>query len=83
MSRIYLEAKPVVIGFEHLYLVLRPDPVAGDIDSLSWRQSGDVLRGGVSRYLRYSFYAKRTAQELRRPLHHAGGCLGAAHLRHY
>src|ERR1051326_7421907 len=52
MSRIYLEAKIVYIagmnsGDYHLYLVQRDDPAPGQRDSLTWRQSGEVLRGFV------------------------------------
>ncbi len=52
MSRVYLEIEPVVkAGFDtgrfHLYLVRRPDPAPGDVNSLTWRSNGEVLRGGV------------------------------------
>jgi Ca2+-binding RTX toxin-like protein len=53
MTKIYLEMKPVYqggvnTGYFHLYIVSRPDPGPGDTDSLAWRSSGLVLRGGTS-----------------------------------
>ena len=51
---IYLEARPIFVGpyntgFYHLYLVERdsPDNLA-DENTLAWRNSGSVLRGGVN-----------------------------------
>lgn len=49
-KQIFLEAKPVFGSFPsfssyaHLYLVLRD--ADGDMSTLSYRQSGDVIRGG-------------------------------------
>ncbi len=50
---IYLEAKPVVVAgvttsYYHLYLVDRASPQSpDDLNSLAWRNSGSVLRGGM------------------------------------
>jgi hypothetical protein len=53
MSKMYLEWKPVFFGpinsgYFHFYLVLREDPASpAQLNDLTWRQSGDVLRGGL------------------------------------
>lgn len=51
MKHIYLEWKPVTIGIDtgyyHMYLVLRDEPTdPGQLTDLSWRSSGEVIRGG-------------------------------------
>lgn len=49
MQKIYLERKPVLgTSYQHLYLVLREEPqTPEEFNSLSWRQSGNVIKGAA------------------------------------